>query len=246
MIQLQNLLRPRSLLAVAATVAAIAAGPQARAQNGVAWFGYDGTFQASGASHIGYAGALLAIPGTLANPGWRLRLDVVGGFIHYDRAGGTSTRASGLGASVSVGYNFRWGRVSVTPFAGIAGRTYDTKPLDIGTSLETESFGIPVGADIDVAVTRRISINAIGRYTILYNSYWARVRGGYQIAWHNARIGPEVLTQGGDRWNRVRAGLFISGIKLGPASLELNGGATFDTRCCHSGGYFGAAVSFAF
>ncbi len=204
--------------------------------------GYNGS---SLDSQYGYIGAIIPIGGGLWDQGWRVKL--WGDYVSFDYdktdlATGTKGEidADGFGGNLGIGY--RWNmsaETNVTAYASVVYRDLDLDPDDPDN--DDDDVGARMALELNHDFGNRWSTSMMGSYTAVMDSYWARMRPGYQTN-GNYVVGPEVVVLGGDEFDKQRFGAFISGINLGSMKLGLKAGVELDDG--DTGGYGGLSLSY--
>lgn len=210
-----------------------------------------GGFNASSQSQYGYIGAIVPIYSTLAGQGFRVRL--WGSYQDYEfdgkLAGGptgtpTSFDADGFGASLSLGYRWKFESGDVTAYAGIAYKDIDLSPDDPSSDTEDDDVGARFQLEINPQLSTNVDVSLIGSYTIVFDDYWARLRPGYKFA-NGLKFGPEVIALGGnDSSDTQQYGAFLDGIKFGSVKFGFHGG--YEDSDDDSGAYGGISLSTVF
>jgi hypothetical protein len=188
-----------------------------------------------------YSGLTSSIGGSLLENGWRFRLG--GGYGEYSYS---STRWTGrtvvvvpfdgtvMFADAAIGYQQRWGALTLKMFAGAAVQHNGLTPIDIESSV----YGSRWGAKGAIEAWLDIGANAFGQldvsYATLYESYGTRLRLGYKLM-PQVSIGPEAGLNGNVDYDSGRLGAFVryDGAR---GELSISAGAAGD-RSEMTGGY---------
>jgi len=181
-------------------------------------------------SSFGYGGAIVALNGDLARPGFLIQ--GFGGFGPYEYRnsavpGGTVdgelTEASGL-----LGYQFFAGNVRFRAFGGVDWQNNHLSPPDPTNPVSGSETNFVATGNLTTVGPRLLYFDLFGSYTITNRTYWARGRLGYKFgASRRIIIGPEGWFYGNENFNSQRAGAFIT-VPIGPRlSLTGSGGFNF-------------------
>lgn len=162
-----------------------------------------------------YSGLTSSLGGNLRENGWRLRLG--GGYGAYSYS---STRWTGSTvvvvpfdgtvtfADALIGYQQRWGALTLKVFAGAMAQHNSMTPIDVESSVR----GTRWGAKGAVEAWLDIGANAFGQldlnYATVYDTYGSRLRLGYKFT-PQLSIGPEAGLNGNVDYDSGRLGAFV-------------------------------------
>jgi len=204
-------------------------------------------------SHYGYVGLIAPLPvgqnkeGKLGKDGILLRL--WGAWLAYDyKSGAPSNMNIDVDGPIGeVGFGYHWVRPTYTNslYISYVGKFLDDDPSDPFNDEIDEDHGVKFSGDTDIKFNQQFGLNLNGSYTAIFDDYWVRGRPFYKLN-NSLRIGPEVVALGGDRYERLKFGAFISGIALGQLKLGFNGGVDLDERENETDAYFGVSLSSLF
>lgn len=162
-----------------------------------------------------YSGLTSSIGGNLWDNGWRIRLG--GGYGEYSYS---STRWSGRAvvvvpfdgtvtfADALVGYQQRWGALTVKAFAGAAAQHNSVTPADIESSVRGSRIGAKGAIETWLDIGPRAFVQIDLNYTTIYDTYGARLRLGYKIT-PQLSIGPEAGLNGNVDYDSGRVCGFV-------------------------------------
>lgn len=188
-----------------------------------------------------YSGLTASIGGSLLENGWRIRLG--GGYGEYAYS---STRWTGSTvvvvpfdgtvtfADALVGYQQRWGALTLKLFAGVVAQHNGVTPIDFESSVRGTRWGgkgaLEAWLDIGADAFGQLDLT----YATLHESYGARLRLGYKFT-PQLSVGPEAGVNGNIDYDSGRIGAFVRyDAALGEVSISA--GAAAD-RSEVTGGY---------
>ena len=142
---------------------------------------------------------------------------------------GTVTFADAL-----IGYQHRWGALTLKAFAGAAAQHNSVTPIDI----ESRVRGSRIGAKGTLEAWLDIGANAFAQldlaYTTIYDTYGSRLRLGYKFT-PRLSVGPEAGLNGNIDYDSGRIGAFVR-YDAAPGEISISAGAAGD-RSEMTGGY---------
>ena len=192
-------------------------------------------FNGSSESKYGYVGAIIPINSNLGEQGFRVRL--WGSYRDYDYDGSlvggpTGTRTTfngdGFGGQAALGYQWNFASTKITGYAGVAYKDIDISPDDPASDTEDDDVGARLALEIKRQLNNNWDASLIGAYTIVFDTYWVRLRPGYKFD-NGLKFGPEVTALGGDDFDKQKYGVFLGGMKLGNLGITLSTGAERDS-----------------
>lgn len=200
-------------------------------------------------THYGYAGFIIPLKigenqeGNFGQDGFLLRLWGAGLAYDYD-TGTPSVNIDVTGGIGEAGLGYHWVRPTYTNslYISYVGKFLDDDPDDPFNNNIDDHNGLKFQADTTQNINEQFGINLNGSYTAFLDDYWVRGRLFYRYT-DSIKIGPELTGLGGDRYDRIKFGAFISGIKIGSTSMVLNVGADHDNRDDDTDMYFGVSFS---
>lgn len=171
-----------------------------------------------------YSGLTASIGGSLLENGWRIRLG--GGYGEYAR--------TVMFADALVGYQQRWGALTLKLFAGVVAQHNGVTPIDFESSVR----GTQWGAKGAIEAWLDIGADAFGQldltYATLHESYGARLRLGYKFT-PQLSVGPEAGVNGNSDYDSGRIGAFVR-YDAARGEISVSAGAAGD-RAEVTGGY---------
>lgn len=171
-----------------------------------------------------YSGLTASLGGSLLETGWRIRLG--GGYGEYAR---TVTFADAL-----VGYQQRWGALTLKLFAGAVAQHNGVTPIDFESSVRGTRWGakgaVEAWLDIGASAFAQLDLS----YTTLYDSYGSRLRLGYKFT-PQVSVGPEAGLDGNTDPDSGRIGAFVR-YDAAQGEISVSAGAAGD-RAEVTGGY---------
>jgi len=205
----------------------------------------------SGSTHdsqYGYIGGIIPIGGGLWEDGWRIRLWADYVAYDYDKTDDptgikSEIDADGFGGSAGLGY--RWNmdsNTNVTAYANVVYRDIDLDPDDPTNDSADDDLGARMQLEINHDFGNRWNTSLMGSYTVVFDSYWTRLRPGYRLD-NNLTVGPELVLLGGEKYDKQKFGAFVKGFNLGNFKLGLAAGAERE-RGGDIGAYGGVSLSF--
>ena len=159
-----------------------------------------------------YAGTSYALDGSLAEPGWRLRLNGGIGRYHYRRniigpEGPERRRFTGnnVFTDVLVGYQFQWDQTTVKLFAGGNWEEQFIDPFDARARAQDTAFGAKVAAEVWHWFSPKHwgALNAT--YATTFDTYKLEGRIGYRLT-AEFDVGMEARIEGNVDYDAGRDG----------------------------------------
>ena len=183
------------------------------------------------------AGATAAVAGTLRDSGMRVRVEGLAGRYEYRAASGTKVAGEQVEAAAMAGYEWIWREAKLAGFVGLSVRNTTLSIPDPGNPVVGTSFGLKSAIDFYARPTDRTMVSAYGSFSTNDKAYFARLKGGYEIA-SGLYLGPEVAVLGNDFYNQWRVGGHLTGMQFGPVQASLSAGYQYDREL--KGGAYGA------
>lgn len=199
----------RMCIAVLACMAAL----QARAQDGVALAGIEG----SNATHSAYLGTVRPLAGSGLGKGWVQRYWLDYTRYRYEKTPVQDIDASVVGAEVALGYQDS--SESGWWSAYVGGRYGNTRlsPDDPANEDRGGDFSAKLQFEGETALSPGWRINGIVSHVVAHSNYWARVRLERWLG-DGLRVGPEFVAQGDPLYHLHKIGVYVGGIRLGEAA----------------------------
>ena len=180
-----------------------------------------------------YTGSTVALTGDIEGVGWRLRSNGGYGRYTYQRwiqglDGPEYATFTGHKAfsDVMLGYHFRWQRLTLKAFGGIATEQHGVIPLDPDNEVAQFSYGGKVGLEAWLSVTDRYWIAAEASWASVFDTYKVGLRTGYRLL-NELDVGLEARFEGNDAYETGRAGGFVT-VRFGDVGITAAGGFTGD------------------
>jgi len=98
-------------------------------------------------------------------------------------------------------------------------------PPDPGNPVVGVRAGVKVQGDAWVNPTKETMLFGIASYSTAFRTYYSNFKVGYDI--FNGKeifVGPEIGAQGNERYDQLRVGAHITGLKVNNVSLGFSGG----------------------
>lgn len=162
-------------------------------------------------SHYLYLGGVIALNGDINKDGFLARASVGIGEYDYTTTG-TKINGDVVAADLMIGYQNFFSGGRVTGYIGGGYQDHDLSPADALNPVSGDEFGVKGQLEGAFDLTSNLNANIIGNYSTVNDSYWSRVRVGYDLG--GVQIGPEGLALGSDSFDQQRVGGF-AGIDLG-------------------------------
>jgi len=209
-------------------------------------FEIDTSFEAHslpGAS--GYAAVTFSPFGILDHSGFRLRLEGVNGYYHYNQQMGlgvdqtlsTSGRGQFVGGSFLIGYERS---DELLNLVGFIGGDYSRNSLGSCNPVSTRG-GVKFAGEANYRPNEAWSLILGGSYSTANNSFWSRFRPGFAVL-PEIFVGPEFTFQGYNQasnlYDQWRLGAHLRGIKFGP--LEFSAATGFFRDKSLGDGFYGS------
>ncbi|MFM9849422.1 MAG: cellulose biosynthesis protein BcsS [Hyphomicrobiaceae bacterium] len=162
-----------------------------------------------------YSSLMSSIGGSLLEDGWRIRLG--GGYGAYSYS---STRWTGSTvvvvpfdgtvtfADALIGYQQRWGALTLKVFAGAVAQHNSVTPIDVESTVRGTRWGgkgaVEAWLDIGASAFAQLDLS----YATIYDTYGSRLRLGYKFT-PQLSIGPEAGLNGNVDYDSGRLGAFV-------------------------------------
>lgn len=176
--------------------------------------------------------------GGLEQTGLRIRLGGMMGVYVYDAStpGVGRVRGDQIGGMALVGHEWVVDRTKFSVYGGLD--VIETKLDRIDPKNDTPGtvFGFRGVIDFYSRPTATTMVTGTFSLSSANTAYYARLKAGYAV-FDQVFLGPEVLALGDAFYRQVRAGLHLSGLKLGPVEFGLSGGYAYDRM--RGGGAYG-------
>lgn len=191
---------------------------------------FSGTDFSSLGSYVGFAGATLAPFGSLEKSGMRVGLFQAAGVYRYntmlpDPVTGNDSPLTVKGKFISSDLLLGYGHVgenwNAKLYLGLNVQNQHIAPLDLGNPVVGTKAGVRVQGDVWISPTKETMLFALASYSTAFRTYYTNAKFGYDVS--NGRgifFGPEFVAQGNERYDQLRFGAHITGIKFNNA-LEL-------------------------
>jgi hypothetical protein len=199
-------LSAKSLAIAGGVVLAAAVAPSPAAAEDklstVAFLGVEG----GPSSQVFYAGLIVALNGDLTRSGWLAR--GVTAHAWYDYVGGPGDVDGRVSLFDSMlGYQMLAASLRVSGFIGLEYQNHSLFPGDPGNPVSGGETGLKLVGDVSSNGSGPWSFSLIGSYSTAFDSYWSRLRVGYDIG-GRVVIGPEGLLFGNEAGDIQRLGAF--------------------------------------
>lgn len=191
--------------------------------------------------------ALTVAPAGLDNSGLVLHLDGLNSGWYYEdqqEGGGRRTiHGHNVYASNSVGYQFADSATSAELAVGLDYGHATQSPDDPENHVSGTAWGAKISAAASHQFSDVYSIEGDGSYSTRWRSFSLGVRPGVTL--EGLTIGPEVTYYGTLGYRAITGGLYASGFKIDPVSLNFRCGFFYDTYI-KKGAYFAVGSSYEF
>lgn len=165
-----------------------------------------------------YVGGTIALNGDLGKSGFVLKggaalsnYDYLTTTVPGGEVEGESTQVNG-----SIGYQISQDRFGATIAFGADYQNIDLSPDDPAATTKGSETGFIVSGDLYVLMPfmpggdseRGIKLDLGGSYSTAFDSYWSRLRLGYNTG--KVSMGPEVVAMGGEDYEAQRVGGYVT------------------------------------
>lgn len=200
-----------------------------------------------------YGGVNYAFNGDTSTSGFIAQAMV--GYGEYEYATGTFPLGGVEGevTEMDFGLGYQWVlpsyRVSLLAALNLADHDLTGSPADLAdNSVNGDEAGFKPKLDIWNTDTSSILYGGTFTYSTAYESYWNRVLVAAHVG--SVYVGPEVILQGNEEYEEVRAGLALTGLQLGCANIGASVGYSWaepeQGADEQEGVYAGLHLSFSF
>jgi hypothetical protein len=161
-------------------------------------------------SYFGYGGAVVALNGDFARPGFVVR--VLGGYgeFRYNSesvAGGVVDGSIFLGDAL-VGYQAFGNNFRIAAYLGVEHQDIRLRPPDPTALVQGRETGFKILGEVETGEAIQFYFNLMGSFSTAFDTYWSRLRIGYRFG--NLIVGPEGLLQGNRSSDVQRVGGFAT------------------------------------
>jgi hypothetical protein len=177
-----------------------------------------------------HGGALWA-PAGLDRSGAVLKAMVGGGIYRYTSGalGNIAVRGQALAGSLQAGWRQVYGKLFVTGFLGADVQRHRLTPDDPSAGLRGSYLGLRTGFELWYEPTDATMIVADASVSTIGPSYNARIAAGWR-AFARFYLGPEVQAfAADDNYSQFRAGLHLTGLRMGDFEWSLGLGWATDS-----------------
>jgi hypothetical protein len=143
--------------------------------------------------------------------------DVEGGRVDGDVAAG----------QLMLGWRQIQPGLAITALIGAEVEHHRLDPLDTENDQAGTKTGLRIAAELWWEPLARMVVDANAQYGTAFDGYSARLAAGWRFG-ERMIVGPEIAALGNRTSDQVRAGLWFSGLRLGPAEVRLAGGGVQD------------------
>jgi hypothetical protein len=184
------------------------------------------TATTTGSTFANMAGTF-ALTGSARDSGARVRIEGRGGTYHYNLSSGQKISGQQEDASIMLGYEYLWPRGSLIGYIGGNIQNNTLSPNDPNNPVQGTGWGFKVAGELYSNPTPNTLVAASGTYSTLHESYYGRMRVGYDIL-DRVFVGPEIALLGDDFYRQWRVGAFFTGGRAGPFEFGVSGGFVQD------------------
>lgn len=176
--------------------------------------------------------------GGLEQTGLRVRLGgMLGTYVYQATTPGVGkVRGDQLGGTALLGYEWVIDRSKFSVYGGLDVIETNLDRVDPENKTPGTVFGFRGVLDFYSRPTTATMIAGTFSLSSANTAYYGRLKAGFSIFDH-VYVGPEVLALGDTFYRQIRAGLHLSGLKIGPVEFGLSGGYAHDR--VRGGGAYG-------
>jgi hypothetical protein len=186
-------------------------------------------------STYGAGAVTAAVGGNLQQSGLRARVDgIIGGYSYTATLPPVAPATIGLqqriqarqgGGGALAGYAWVSPDWTVALYAGVDVINTTLNHNDPNNHTQGTSVGARIAGDFYGMLAPRVMVSGFGSYSTNVSTFYTRFKTGYAV-WDGVYLGPEFSALGNSFYSEYRAGLHMTGLKLGLLSLGLSGGVT--------------------
>ncbi len=158
-------------------------------------------------SFYSYSGAVISLQRDLSKSGFVFQGFAGYGSYEYDSPGVPGGRVDGDVTQLAAMLGYLWVRpgAAIGLYVGADYHNFDLTPNDPFSPVNGSEVGFRVGGDIRM-IGERHYFTLEGYYSTAFETYWSRVRAGLNLG--RVIIGPEALAMGNDGYAAQRVGGF--------------------------------------
>lgn len=165
-----------------------------------------------------YAGGGFRPNGDIDSSGWLLRGFVGGGSYEYDAGGATDAQDDLVTLDLMVGGQSVGER---TRIAGYIGANFQDHSIsdDPFNDMDGDEWGVKGQVEVYSEPSPNTMFLGILSYSTANETYFGLGRAGWRLGDGGVFVGPEVGLGGNERYDQWRAGVHVTGFKVGPLGL---------------------------
>jgi hypothetical protein len=186
-------------------------------------------------STFGDLGVLFAPYGGLDVSGFRAHVGTNDGVYSYlDKDTGARVHGLGQEADIQAGYSFNFDSNKIFDSSSLlllGGANIQSDRLDMtdpDNPVQGSRLGFKTTVEFYSNPTEKTLFSVQGDYSTAFNAYYSEINAGYALFAPEVFVGPVVEFLGDDHYQQWRAGAAISGLKLGRAEFNVQGGFMHD------------------
>jgi len=175
------------------------------------------------------AGVLIAPYKDLDTSGLRVFIQGDVGTYKYP-ANGALIRGTLTSGDLLTGYAFEGDNYSINLLAGINAINHTLSDVDPNNRVQGTEFGARLRTDAWINPTPQTLTYGEAEYSTAFQTYYTRVKFGYDIAsGRQIFFGPEIGALGDERFNQWRLGAHLTQMKLGKIQVDMSAGYARDS-----------------
>jgi len=166
---------------------------------------------------------------SLEKTGLRVRADGMLGEYKYKTDKGVPITARQEQASVMGGYEWVSRNFTYAVYAGISGQNDTLSPADPSNSVQGKHIGLKVSGEFYDTRRKNTLLMGYASFSTNASSYYVRLKYGWMVG-ERVYMGPEIMAMGNTFYQQWRAGVHLTGWKMGPVQLGVSGGYLSDAK----------------
>ncbi len=190
-------------------------------------------------SKFGDVSATIAPTDTLDKTGLRVRIDGMIGEYKYEGEQPPTVKKGNEKAptitgrqeqgSAMVGYEWVSRNFTYAVYAGISGQNDTLSPADPSNSVQGKHIGLKVSGEFYDTRRKNTLLMGYASFSTNASSYYVRLKYGWAVG-ERVYMGPEIMAMGNTFYQQWRAGVHLTGWKMGPVQLGVSGGYLSDAK----------------
>ena len=167
--------------------------------------------------------------GTLKTSGARVRVDALTGNYSYETASKVKVESHQQAGSAMVGYEWIGRNTTAAVYVGAAAQSVSLSVPDPANTVVGTGVGLKISGEFYSRPTANTMVSGYASYSTLHSAYYSRLKYGWAVL-DDTFVGPEVSFLGDALYRQIRAGVHITGFRVGSLQFGVSGGFLKDMK----------------